>query len=541
MHQKMLTGVVFTAFVLSAIFIWSAGCSDNPVDDEPLLIVEVEPASFDLHAPYGGPSPPSTFVYVTSGTDEEIPFTFRDESSWMALINLNNTHEGVTPDSFYIDFFVWRGDDTLEVGTHADTIWIESDEASNAPLFIEVVMTISGKMVVYPSRLTFVASISGEPPEPKNIVVTSLDGGPYFYESNHSASWLSLNSPNGVASDTVAVSVNASALTAGSYLDTITFSAESISGSPQSVVCSLSVSPWLPQTTGYNQTLQDVYFADHLNGWAVGYLPGSTRNGLIYRTTDGGENWIRTDYLDEDDSALGGIAFISDTGWAVGENGIILHTVDGGDNWQYQSSGLPDTTVTLSDVCFVSTRVGWIVGDNGMVLTTSNGGTNWFAQNSGIGHDLVSVMFVDEEYGWAVGNANAIIHTTDGGQTWQNQSAGYFDFRGVFFTDRNIGWIVGKFGTVAHTINGGSSWTTQPLESIGFLPNLRSVYFINASTGWVVGDGGSILRTVNGGQYWQQQYSDTDKWLFSIFFLDEYNGWVVGDEGVIRHTTSGGY
>ncbi len=539
MLRRRMTGAAGLC-LLTLTCLWAVGCSEKAVESEPVPYLTVEPASFELEAPYGGPSPLSVFAHIDCTTGDSLEFTFNETSSWMGLLNEDRTKEGITPDSFLIDFFVWKGADTLPVGDHADTIWIDAPDAANSPQRIVILISISGKMRVVPARLSYLTSMLGDPPPTQTILVTSLDGGPYFYNLEKSASWLNLDDRSGLAPDTITVRIDAGGLASGSYLDTITFSADNISGSPQIVVCSLSVSPWLSQMTAYNQALQDVFFVDELHGWAVGFLPGTSRNGYIFRTLDGGVTWDLNQYLPGENTALSSITFINNTGWVVGENGIILHTIDGGDNWTYQSTGLADTTVALNDVAFVSTDTGWIVGDDGIILKTTNGGVNWILQTSGTGYDLISVMFVDDQYGWAVGNANAIVHTDDGGQTWHEQTAGYFDFRGVHFVDRNIGWVVGKLGTIAHTSNGGADWAPQSIQPITFQPNLRSVFFIDALTGWVVGESGIILQTLDGGQSWSQQYSDTEEWLFGVHFVNSSVGWVVGDKGVIRHTTSGG-
>jgi len=74
----------------------------------------------------------------------------------------------------------------------------------------------------------------------------------------------------------------------------------------------------LPQ----GNTLQDFFFIDTSNGFAVG------ARGTILRTTDGGNNWDQQTSGTDDD--LYGVAFTdSSTGTAVGNFGAILRTTDG--------------------------------------------------------------------------------------------------------------------------------------------------------------------------------------------------------------------
>ncbi|MDH3269303.1 MAG: YCF48-related protein, partial [Ignavibacteria bacterium] len=112
-----------------------------------------------------------------------------------------------------------------------------------------------------------------------------------------------------------------------------------------------------------------IYFIDPNIGWAAGY-ENFTNFGLIYKTTNGGENWVNQ--LVGVNSRLSDIYFINEnTGWTVGGDGIILHTTDGGLNWIPQVSG---TSNNLYSVHFVNENTGWVVGENGTILKTTNGG-----------------------------------------------------------------------------------------------------------------------------------------------------------------------
>ena len=61
----------------------------------------------------------------------------------------------------------------------------------------------------------------------------------------------------------------------------------------------------------------------------------------------------------------------------VGGNGQIYRSYDGGNNWVRQNSG---TVNTLYAVTFVDSTTGWAVGDAGTILHTTNGGYDWVKQ-----------------------------------------------------------------------------------------------------------------------------------------------------------------
>jgi photosystem II stability/assembly factor-like uncharacterized protein len=130
----------------------------------------------------------------------------------------------------------------------------------------------------------------------------------------------------------------------------------------------------------------DVYFFDKMHGWVLGYnvcVPNPCF--FILRTVDGGQQWeeigLPALYLDE-------IVFIDSlNGWVVGRNGKIFYTTDGGNNWIEQIS---NTGNRLTGVVFVNQDKGWAVGDNGTILQTDNGGIVFTKEYKSPG-DLLSI------------------------------------------------------------------------------------------------------------------------------------------------------
>jgi photosystem II stability/assembly factor-like uncharacterized protein len=287
---------------------------------------------------------------------------------------------------------------------------------------------------------------------------------------------------------------------------------------------------WFPQSSGTTNDLYSVFFTDSNTGWTVG------GNGIILRTTDGGNNW--TSQNSGTTNSLYSVYFVdSDNGWVVGGVGKILNTTNGGDNWISQSSG---TTSDLHSVYFTDLNTGWVVGGNGTILKTTDG-NNWISQYSGITHDIASVYFTNSDTGWTVGG-EYILKTTDGGNNWIQLFGGMATFSSVYFIDSDTGWVVYSAvrpgsGNISKTADGGNSWTIQWSSGT---QALFSVYFIDSNSGWVVGGGGKILNTANGGDNWIFQNSGTTNSLYSVFFTDSNTGWIVGTAGTLLKTTNGG-
>ena len=260
-------------------------------------------------------------------------------------------------------------------------------------------------------------------------------------------------------------------------------------------------------------------------------------NAEIYRTTDGGLTWQDQTVSTFDD--LEDVYFIdTDNGYAVGSYGMILHTIDGGINWNWQPVS---TSNYLYSVSFSDENNGIAVGEGCVLLYTSDGGINWILQNSGLPYCsiLYGVDLINSNTAIAVGYNGVILKTTNAGSNWLNLStSGIYNahFYGVHFSDQNYGTAVGALGVIWHTANGGNEWVPQ---TSGTTEDLYDVYFRDSNNGLCVGPNGAMLITSNGGLDWTIKNSGTTNYLYSIFFFDTNIGFISG-MGVVLKTTDGG-
>lgn len=316
--------------------------------------------------------------------------------------------------------------------------------------------------------------------------------------------------------------------------------------------------------------LEDVFFADAFNGWAVGrktYAP-SLWGQVILHTSDGGATWAEQyEMAPPPESSfsyfrLDAVTFVDgQNGWAVGsselfyengwqEHGAIVHTSDGGQHWSEQGEELTDDlSPEFFDVQFFDGQNGWAM-DNGhsdpttgeetfFFARTTDGGAHWTWVPTGVpgmlavGFEIVQggMCFTDPMNGWAVGGLGNIAHTSDGGTTWEAQvhEAMYPHMLQVTFTDQSTGWIAAENGFFS-TSDGGQHWTQRSLDIGG---DLHDVKFPNRSTGWAVGDGGTILHTADGGVTWSALNSGTGVSLLGLHCVGSGLCWAVGSYGEI--------
>ena len=100
------------------------------------------------------------------------------------------------------------------------------------------------------------------------------------------------------------------------------------------------IAQWYQQNSGTNYNFSTVQFIDTTTGWIVGTAGNyPNTNGIILKTTDGGENWTLQNNIGITNYLFSVYFIDSNTGWAVGwyegQNfaGTIYKTTDGGTTW----------------------------------------------------------------------------------------------------------------------------------------------------------------------------------------------------------------
>jgi len=239
-------------------------------------------------------------------------------------------------------------------------------------------------------------------------------------------------------------------------------------------------------------SIYGVDFANENVGFAVG------EEGLILKTTDGGENWTPLDANQEASIGFYSVyVFNENKAIIVGDGNIILQTNDGGASWEATTV---NTNGELKSIRFFNESKGIVVGYNAAVVLSNDGGTSWTVvppedvidiNELGGGLALLEdVAYLDEQTIIAAGQNQALVlKSTDGGLNWNridiNSS---LEIYAVDFANTQTGIAVGRSGRVYETYDGGNSWT----ETIPNNSNLRKVCFTSEKTGFVVGDNGTV-------------------------------------------------
>lgn len=147
-----------------------------------------------------------------------------------------------------------------------------------------------------------------------------------------------------------------------------------------------------------NGSIYSIVFIDTMNGYISGGAPA------FRKTTDGGANWSS---ISGYTGTINDIFFLDENNaWAVGALDIIIYN---GSNWIRQPNPSGNS---LNSVFFVNQLYGWVVGNNGTIIQSTDGGTSWSTQESGTTETLRDVFFTSPTNGFAVGNNGTILHYT---------------------------------------------------------------------------------------------------------------------------------
>jgi photosystem II stability/assembly factor-like uncharacterized protein len=284
---------------------------------------------------------------------------------------------------------------------------------------------------------------------------------------------------------------------------------------------------------GDDHTLYDV----SLHPTNIGFIAGE--DGAIYQSLNAGNTW--QELSSGSTISVSGLTFLDTaTGVAVG-SGLVFRTSDGGANWMTQTA-----TGLLQSVWFSDADNGTAVGlggNSGVILRTTDRGITWNLLPPP-GGNLYAVHYADSANGTAVGD-RIIVRTSDAGITWETQLFGTIPpMGGVHMIDESTAVAVGGTGfppgnpTVLRTSDGGATWQTIATPATGAL---NAIDLINGSTGVAVGNGGTIIRTTDRGLTWSLHSSNTTNSLQSVRFNPAgTEGIAVGSFGTILRTTDAG-
>lgn len=313
--------------------------------------------------------------------------------------------------------------------------------------------------------------------------------------------------------------------------------------------------------------IDDIGIVDEDSIWVVGkYCYRETwwkkeykEHSIIARTDDGGKTWVRQNPVFGVE--LYSISVVnSRVAWAVGREGLLFRTTDGGTSWQYKQTGGYDWVAIEA----FSETLAYILTWNGTVYRTTDGGVTWIqiqALRSGNGDiaafdesrfcvvgecgalyrlsnqgqtvemlntnvfSVTDISAVDATTAWACGN-DVVLRTTDGGDTWMPiKREQRLENPMISVPDKSRAWILGSNELLLRTTDGGSTWSEKELNNV--VGECTFFGALDEMTAWVAYDSGILLKTSDGGETWETQHLTGDYYVEELTAIDENRAWLV--------------
>lgn len=282
----------------------------------------------------------------------------------------------------------------------------------------------------------------------------------------------------------------------------------------------------------------DIFFTDANTGFAV--VRGSS-GGAVYRTTDGGVNWVQRTTSSQ---GLNGLYFPDPSiGYAVGSANTVLKTTNGGETWDAKtvpdavpSSELTSIRCATSASCLIAT------GSGERVLQTRNGGngSNGFTAFSPAAQKIYAASFSNASNALAVGeNGTTVLSTNADSATPSFVPVADQPLTGPITRLRAVSATLvlgtGGGGKLARSTDGGRHWSTVQVPTS---EDLRDAWFVDQKTGFVLDAGGRVQRTLDGGDGWGELDTGTTAPANALYAANANVVMLFGPKGV-RRATSG--
>jgi uncharacterized protein (TIGR03437 family) len=174
----------------------------------------VAPAALTFTYQIGAAAAPGAqSIAVASGNT---PLTFSVTAAPSTWLQASPT-SGTTPASVNVTV----NPAGLAAGTYGGTITVTGSGTNSGTVAVTLTVTAAPGLLVAPSKLTFTAPVGGPAPAPQTLTVTSTTAAALGFTAGSMSPWLSVTPASGTTPATLAVSVNLTGLTQGTYSGSI--------------------------------------------------------------------------------------------------------------------------------------------------------------------------------------------------------------------------------------------------------------------------------------------------------------------------------
>jgi photosystem II stability/assembly factor-like uncharacterized protein len=298
--------------------------------------------------------------------------------------------------------------------------------------------------------------------------------------------------------------------------------------------------PWVAYNFGYNYIFRAIDFPS--NQSAIGFAAGESLtymgNGIVLKTTDGGETW--TQVWSGAGRGVEGACFTdTSTGYIAGWPKLgqgwsgFAKTTDGGLTWT--SMAVTNDIYFFTDVVFKDANNGVLVGQTNLgagVWATGNGGSTW-SPGTGLVAIPQHVCYVSGNTYFLTDNDGHIQKSTNNGLSWNTvwDAGGSVYILGIDHYGDNTIMACGDYGLVVVSNDGGATWSSQ---TVG-LDIWHDFGWDSPNHVFVCGTPGLVYESWDGGGTWQDANPQGagQSALYECTFTSDYHGFICGSQGAL--------
>jgi photosystem II stability/assembly factor-like uncharacterized protein len=297
---------------------------------------------------------------------------------------------------------------------------------------------------------------------------------------------------------------------------------------------------WTNKNSGVNASdydgsnIKSIKFLDSQTGFA-----GST---LMYRTTNGGNNWSLTSssVFDEYIFVSGSISYAVKK---VSSKRTLFKSTDGGASWTPKDTILQNT----SQIIFPDALTGFLSSNN-KIYKTTNEGVSWLNVLDNSAFTINEFSFEDINNGIIL-NGAGIVKTTDGGTTWSStittpiisyKFSFYKNDLLMFFSPRDI---YTPTSNICYSSDNGTTFSAKSvaIPFLSYYGDLIRFSFYNRDIGLMLADRSKLYQTTNFGSTFENYSSSkgisTNMHSICLFGPDEV---ILPSDSCVWRSSNGG-
>ncbi len=298
-----------------------------------------------------------------------------------------------------------------------------------------------------------------------------------------------------------------------------------------------------PQSSGWcwqrptpvGNPVNDVFFIDARNGWAVGEA------GMVLKTSDGGLHWSLTRQMSGRGESLTQVAFADAmNGWALrqfvpGVETQLLHTTDGGGSWQPMPFAADPLSNTWNSQLTVVDAAKLVVFNNLTARASVDGGASWYTP-----------LFIPDWVGasgtfWQRPERQGLLRSDDFGLSKTTLSLPTDGGLDIVDSAHLVSATLTHYdttprqGSVFHSSDGGRNWLDQPfiLDGVGRNGGINAMRLSPQGSGLGLSkqfaDAVQLARTGDWGATWtsvQTPVSAQPLLLYEDALLDPHTAYI---------------